>query len=267
MIKKDSQNSMNSLTLWIALVFGITAVSVAWLWSTGVNPMNDFSPAIIVIGYASSLAALLAMGLTRGWAGIRELLGQILIWRVSIAWYLVALVGPIVLVLLAVLLSMLMGTTVESPWLAMPSAGDIGGMIGPLIAGSLGEELGWRGVGQRLLQKRSNVLIASVTVGLLWATWHNWPAIAPGGQLNGQELFESYVRLISTAVIYGWIYARTGGSLLLVMLAHAGHNIAVNLLPSAILSTDAVPLLIAVLYAAVAVTLVVARPAQFAKQS
>jgi hypothetical protein len=52
-----------------------------------------------------------------------------------------------------------------------------------------------------------------------------------------------------------------------VMLAHAGHNIAVNLLPSAILSTDAVPLLIAVLYAAVAVTLVVARPAQFAKQS
>lgn len=61
------------------------------------------------------------------------------------------------------------------------------------------------------------------------------------------------MRLISIAVIYGWIYNKTRGSLLLVMLAHAGHNIAVDLLPS---PTKEAALLLACLYLAAAIAVV-----------
>ena len=40
-----------------------------------------------------------------------------------------------------------------------------------------------------------------------------------------------YLRLIATAVIYAWIYNSTKGSLFLVMVAHAAHNITVDLMP------------------------------------
>jgi uncharacterized protein len=114
---------------------------------------------------------------------------------------------------------------------------------------------------QPLLQKRYSIFWASVIIGVLWATWHLWPVIAPGGlaSMTFLDVVQTYVRLISTAVIYGWIYNGTRGSLLLVMLAHAGHNIAVDLLPPA---TEGAALLLAFLYLALAIAVVWVTKAQ-----
>lgn len=253
------------LIAWALVLFGFVAAAVTWLWATAVNPDTDFSPAIILIAYSPSLAALLVTWLIPAAGGLRPLLKQMFIWRVSIGWYALALLGPLIVVLVATLLYVLAGGASPSQWLALPTAGAMGGLIGPLIAGSIGEEFGWRGFAQRLLQKRHSLLWASVIVGVLWATWHLWPVFAPRGTeyASALDVLETYVRLIATAVIYGWIYVRTGGSLLLVMLAHAGHNIAVDLVPAALLDTVAMPLLIACLYAAAAMVLVAARPAHF----
>ncbi|HEX7963985.1 MAG TPA: type II CAAX endopeptidase family protein [Candidatus Saccharimonadales bacterium] len=265
MAKQTSGFSVGrSIFAWSALLFGFTGVGVLWLWAAHVNPDNGFSPAIIVIAYASSLAAILTAWLVRGAGGLGPLLRQVLVWRVSLGWYALALLMPLALVFAAVFLYVLGGGKVSGAWLAVPASGDIGGMIGPLIAGALGEEIGWRGFAQRLLQQRFTVLTASLLVGLFWATWHLWPIIAPGGHVHATslEVFETYARLIATAVLYGWIFARTK-SVLLPMLAHAGHNIAVDLVPSALLNGTAVPLLITILYGAVAIAVIVARPGHF----
>jgi hypothetical protein len=61
-----------------------------------------------------------------------------------------------------------------------------------------------------------------------------------------------YLRLIATAVIYAWVYNSTKGSLFLVMVAHAGHNITVDLMP--MVGGGAV--IVALSYVAVAIVVV-----------
>ena len=65
-------------------------------------------------------------------------------------------------------------------------------------------------------------------------------------------LVTQYLRLIATSVIYAWIYNSTKGSLFLVMMAHAGHNLAVAFLRN----VGGSPILIALSYAVVAALLI-----------
>ncbi len=91
-----------------------------------------------------------------------------------------------------------------------------------------------------------------------WGTWHNWPAIVPGGfnLLTPSDVVQTYVRLIATAVIYAWMYNSTQGGLGLVVVAHAGHNIASNLVQVPDSATHTVPIIIALLYLAGAMAVV-----------
>jgi membrane protease YdiL (CAAX protease family) len=70
---------------------------------------------------------------------------------------------------------------------------------------------------------------------------------------------QTFIRLISTAVIYAWIYNSTGGSLPAVMVAHAAHNIDSGFIPGASIDpTHLGPLLGALCYAGVAIIVVLA---------
>lgn len=40
-----------------------------------------------------------------------------------------------------------------------------------------------------------------------------------------------YLRLIATAILYAWLYNSSGGSLFLVMVAHAAYDITVPVMP------------------------------------
>jgi membrane protease YdiL (CAAX protease family) len=109
---------------------------------------------------------------------------------------------------------------------------DIAAGLGPLVAalvvvsyillvgGGLDEELGWRGYAFPRLQKRHGALIASVILGVIWAGWHI-PAWYMQG--SGQDMISFPVFVVSTtaaAIVFAWLYNSTGGSLLLVILAH-----------------------------------------------
>ena len=72
--------------------------------------------------------------------------------------------------------------------------------------------------------------------------------------LTLSDLAQTYICLISTAIIYAWIYNSTKGSLLLVMVAHAGHNIGTELIPAG--DSQAVPVIVALLYLVVATVVV-----------
>ena len=116
-------------------------------------------------------------------------------------------------------------------WWALPTAAALAGLVGPLISGAL-EEPAWRGFAQPLLQERMRWLPASIVVGLVWATWHLWPVLAPGDQVEFTplELLHTYIRFVATAVIYGWLFHVTR-SLPLIIAAHVAHNVAVVSLP------------------------------------
>jgi uncharacterized protein len=243
------------LVVWGTLLLGLTSLGIVWLNVTDSNPATDFSPAIILVSYSPSLAAIGAAALIG--RGVGPLFKQMLVWRINTGWYLLALLGPLALVGAAHTLASLFSGEYGADW-HIPNATEIGGLMGPLIAGSLGEELGWRGYAQPRLQRLRTILGASIIIGIFWATWHLWPILAPGGSdsFSALDCIQTYVRLISTAVLYGWLYNATKGSLLLVMLAHAGHNIAVELLPIPSGGASAPALAVAFFYAAAAIGLV-----------
>jgi uncharacterized protein len=241
------------LITWVAILFGLTGLGALSFTLAGVDPRDPptlFIVAIVLIGYSPSLAALLSAGFVRGAGGMRASVQQVGRWRVGIGWYGLALIGPVALVFLANGIYIALGGAPPSQWVVVPSGPELAAFGVVLIAGSLGEEIGWRGFAQPRLQKRCGALWAAVIVGLLWSTWHLWPIFAPGGlaRLTASDLIQTYVRLIATAILYAWIYNSTQSSLFLVMVAHAGHNIALDFIQIPAGGTDVVPIIIALLY-------------------
>ena len=174
-----------------------------------------------------TLAAFIMAAATEGRAGVRRLLGQYVLWRVGIQWYLFALIG--------VPLIMLLGTVVVSG--DLPNLGALGGpsyvlsylaffVLVFIFGGPLLEEPGWRGFALPRLERLHGPLVGTLILGVLWALWHlpeflvpSWAASSGGGGILG--ITEFVVITITFAIIITWVFNNTYASLLLAMLVHA----------------------------------------------
>jgi len=101
--------------------------------------------------------------------------------------------------------------------------------------GQAGEELGWRGYALPRLTARFGLGRASILLGLIWAVWHLPQFFIPEVDTYGQSFFVFVLQVTALSVAMAWLYARTNGSLLLVMLLHAAVNNAKDIVPSALL--------------------------------
>jgi membrane protease YdiL (CAAX protease family) len=164
------------------------------------------------------------LAVTRGWAGVRALLANIVRWRVGPRWYAVALLLPVAISLVAFYLNALLSGG------ATPSAADFAGLYTlplvflttTLINGPFTEEPGWRGFLLPRLQRRYTPLIASLIVGVIWASWHLPVLISdPTGQRPPLQFF---VLVVAQSVVFTWVYNSTRGSVLVVILMHGAFN-------------------------------------------
>ena len=260
---------LRPVLVWVAILAALSVVGLLPFYAfvpdlskfTGNLPPAELALLGIGVELAAvgpSLAAILVAWRMPGAGGARSLFRQFTHWRVHPIWYLVALLLPVPILLGADVIWMALGKQ-SLVWLRVPSA--VPFTIGAALVPPLGEEFGWRGFAQPRLQSRIGALWAAVIVGTLWSTWHLWPLVVPGGAklFLPSDVAQTYIRLISTAVIYAWIYNSTGGSLPAVMVAHAAHNIDSSFIPGA--SIDPMhldPLLGALGYAAVAIIVVLA---------
>lgn len=257
---------------WILLLFAFTVLGalpfiIGGLNFHGLSSTTRLSPmaytGLALIAFSPALTAILVTGSFSGRVGVRSLLRQVRTWRIGIAWYGVALIGPMILALFANILPIfLSGMPPQHRLVFSPipgfGAGNLFFMIFGMPIGALGEELGWRGFAQLNWQKRYGALAASIFVGIIWSTWHIWYVITPDGFSNVTitDALATYIRLISTSIIYAWMYNSTKGSLFLVTIAHAGHNIAVTLIRSPGRFPDTNHLMLALSYFAAAVAVV-----------
>lgn len=189
---------------------------------------------MLVTSCSPTLAALFVAGFYPGAGGLRSVFRGIRVWRLRPIWYLIALVGPVLLVLAARAVNAARLGMLPTQWMVLPSFSGPSGLLFIIFGSLFAEEPGWRGFAQPRLQTRYGPLVASVLIGLLWSTWHLWYVILPGGlsTATGTDAVATYVRLTSTAVIYAWMYNSTNGSLLVAMIAHLGHNLAASLVPT-----------------------------------
>jgi uncharacterized protein len=237
---------------WVVTVpFALSANGVGFL-PFGVPDGSVIFVSAVWVFLGPTLAAFIVTGTTEGRAGIRSLMHRYVLWRVGLRWYLVVILGPPVIILLATIV--LPGALASFQTLAplQPLLLLVSFPIVLIFGGALFEEGGWRGFALPRLQRLHGPLVGSLILAPLWASWHLplfWVRVwgTPPTILN-MVLFLASV--IFMTIVFTWVFNNTKGSILLAILLHTSFDAfvgPVGLLFPAPVVTDyggAVPLLI-----------------------
>jgi membrane protease YdiL (CAAX protease family) len=213
---------------------------VAWLhlvlYAHIISDLMINANLIIVGGITSTLPAFVISGALSKNEGVKAHLATIIRPRGDAAWYLLAISIIPFTMALGIIVTLALGNSPPAPDHAIKGVAflPISGMIALVFlnellqAGGLSEEPGWRGFALPRLQTRVSPLVASVILGPLWALWHG-PLLI--GMLQEAGPWRMLVRILMIGVTFTWLYNRTSGSLLAVMLLHASWNTALAFLP------------------------------------
>jgi membrane protease YdiL (CAAX protease family) len=223
----------------------ILTFAIAWsIWiPVGLLVAEPSVAAILFGAWAPTIAAVSITAVTEGRSGLSKLLSGLLKWRVGTRWYLFAILGCMAVALFAIGIHVLLGgsaPTVEAVAarfdLPPERANSLFAML-PMIyvvtiftGGPIAEELGWRGYAQARLQPRAGAAPAGVVIGFIWSLWH-LPLFFFLPQATGDVPILYYIPLVTAwGVLFGWLYVRTYGSVLLCILFHAGVNFVLGAL-------------------------------------
>ena len=199
------------------VAFFVLAYALTWplIPLVTVSPLWGF-PAL----FGPALAAVIVAAITDGRAGLRDLLGRLVRWRVGARWYAVALGLPMLLALTAAGLHLVLGAP------TFVTFGELSVLNFVVFVLIVGEELGWRGYAlPRLLAQRS-ALAASLILGVLWGAWHLPTFFVTGAPQYGLP-FSAFVPLtMAYSVVIGWVYVHSRGSVLIASLMHGAINLS-----------------------------------------
>lgn len=195
--------------------------------------LATLAEAVFLLGvFAPALVALVLTERAEGRAAVRTLLSRLFNWQVGARWYLFA-VGYMPAIKLSVALAHRVATGAwprfgQEQWYLMAVAIVFSTWV------QAGEEIGWRGYVLPRLSDRFGLAPASVIVGMIWATWHLPLFLFPESDTFGQSFPLFLLQVTALSVAMAWLYGRTGGSLLLVMVLHAAVNNTKDIVPSAV---------------------------------
>lgn len=225
-----------SLLAYFLLTFLITWsvwFAAAALASTGNTGFFGVRGPVFLLGvFAPALVSLALTARAEGPAGVKRLLARIGYWRVGARWYAFA-VGYFAAIKLA---AALVHRVATNEW---PRFGDtplpvilVGIMVSTWV--QAGEELGWRGYALPRLAAHLGLGGASVLLGGVWAVWHLPLFFLPDSGSTGQSFPVYLLQVTALSVAFAWLYWKTEGSLLLVMLMHASVNNMTSIVPAAV---------------------------------
>lgn len=214
---------------------------ICWAASRAISPGTPGEvPALAILArwvfllgvFAPGLVALALTERAGGRVATRALLGRVLKWDVGAGWYVFA-IGYIPVIKLMVALVHRLATGEwprfgQEPLYVMAAALVVSTWV------QAGEEIGWRGYALPRLSERVGLGPASIILGILWATWHLPLFFFPGSDILRQSFPLYLLQVTALSVAMAWLYWRTGGSLLLVMLMHAAVNNLKDIVPSAV---------------------------------
>lgn len=217
---------------WVGLLgFFVLTFALTWtLWLApralaGRDLTGLFAPGgpVFLLGvFAPGIVALALTALGEGRAGVTRLLARIGRWEVGARWYLFA----VSYLVLTKLVAAAIHRVIVGAW---PAFGDtplplMFGAVLVSIWGQAGEEVGWRGYALPRLATSLGLGGASIVLGIIWALWHLPLFFLPGGGSEGQSFHVYLLFVTALSVAVSWLYWKTDGSLLLVMVMHAAVN-------------------------------------------
>jgi uncharacterized protein len=216
------------LTFAITWMFFGGGAAVASIQGTGLTAVPML---LITIGvFGPAMSALWLTARDEGRAGLDRLLGRIFDWDTGARWYAFAIAFMAAIKLSAALLyRVATGAWPEfggAPWYLMAAALFISTPV------QAGEELGWRGYALPRLAPHIGLGPGSALVGSIWALWHLPLFFIPGADVHGQSFPVYMLAVTALSIAMGWLYGKTGGRLLPVMVMHAAVNQTTGLVTS-----------------------------------
>ena len=208
---------MNTVLAFIKRHSFATFVVLAYLLSWWSAPFTNGQ----IIPYGPALAGVIVLAVTTGRPGLRDLWRRITYWRVAWYWY---LIGPGMVasyVAGAYLLNLALGASVTTP----PQLPSIGILLELLLLGGMCEEPGWSGYALPKLQERfarraNGALIATLATGLIRSIWH-----LPLFIYGHIHWFDALIFSFAFQIMISWLFNRSGGSVLIVMVFHFASNV------------------------------------------
>jgi membrane protease YdiL (CAAX protease family) len=89
-----------------------------------------------------------------------------------------------------------------------------------LLIGAAGEEIGWRGFLQPILEKKYTVLVASIVVGTIWGLWHI------GHYRNGALFMTGFLLFtVSASILIAWLLRGTHFNIIIATAFHLAVNL------------------------------------------
>ena len=197
------------------ITFFVLAYAISW----GFLPIE----AVRFLPSGPLFAALIVIPITQGWAGLKELGSRMIRWRVSWYWYAVAIGVPLAVHLAVVAFDVAAGAGVPSlTFTSLTTFLMVFAirMVNP-ADGPVGENPGWQGFALPGLQGFGySPLLATAILAPLVAGWHLPTFFLEEGALEPSVLVAGLVVTMAVTFWYAWLFNRTGGSILLVVIAH-----------------------------------------------
>ena len=221
----------------LCFVFSWTCfISVALISRTSSAASPELKAVQYILGLLGTIApSLVALWLTSrtGVPGQTEkLLGKVVKWDVNIKWYFFAASFMLVVKLsVAALYKLITGA-----WPVFGQETLLIMLVAILISTwvQAGEEIGWRGFALPRMSAKFGLPVSTLLLGVIWAVWHLPLFFVKGSSTFGQSFPLFFVQVTMMSVVLGWLYWRTGGSLLLTMIMHAAINNTKDIVPSSV---------------------------------
>lgn len=187
--------------------------------------------------WGPTISAILVTWMHDGKTGVKQLLKKLLIWRVSIKYYLFAIGLSAFLVIAAMFLANLF-FYVDLNFSSIPRGMGLEDnaillsllllpvlfLITTLVGGPIAEELGWRGFAQEKLQLKYGETPTGLVIGFFWVLWHLPLMVFLPQGVGHMPIIAYVIVMINMSVLFAWLFNKTRGSVFLAVLFHAGMN-------------------------------------------
>ncbi|MGB3632572.1 MAG: type II CAAX endopeptidase family protein [Rubrobacteraceae bacterium] len=177
--------------------------------------LNSTNPLFILAVYSPGIAGVLLVWWHYGLRGLGNFFRRLTLWRMPVPWWVFLVIGIPAIVYVGAAIS---GTFTDpfpfSTLYATLSALTFALLLGPI------EELGWRGVGLPLLQRRLAPLWSGLILGVAWATWHAPAFLLSGTPQSTWSFVPFFVGVVMLSVVLTPMFNAAGGSILIAVLFH-----------------------------------------------
>jgi membrane protease YdiL (CAAX protease family) len=161
-----------------------------------------------------STMAILFTALPEGRRGVVEQLMKLLDWRISLRWYLVAVLLPAGIIFASGMAAFLLGWS-PAFQIRIPSASQLIFNFVLVILIAVLEELGWRGYALPKLLNYRSPLTSALIIGIAAGLVHIGLGLAAE-----RPWLPTFLVPLGFSVIWTWLFVHTRGSLAMAMLFH-----------------------------------------------